>query len=802
MTDDKHKKSNPSVKKKAIVRRAIFFILAATLAVGLLLFWTCLPDPLFNDPYSAVILDRDGELLGASIAADEQWRFPPVEHVPEKYVKAVTCFEDRRFFLHPGVDPVAVGRALIQNVRAGRIVSGASTLTMQVIRISRKGKSRTVSEKCVEAVLAFRLEIAKTKEEILSLYAAHAPFGGNVVGLEAASWRYFGREPEKLSWAETATLAILPNSPSLIHPGRNRKLLRSKRDRLLDRLFENGEIDEMSCKLAKEEPLPPKPHPIPMLAPHLLERIRASGGFSRSPRFRTTLEKNLQKSAIEIVERHHRKLAGNGVHNAAALILEVDTGNVLAYVGNIHDLGDADHGNHVDVITAPRSTGSILKPFLYAGMASAGELLPSQLVPDVPTRMWGGFAPKNYNRTYQGAVPAYMALARSLNIPAVRMLWSFGVDRFYLLLKSLGMTTLHRPARDYGLTLILGGAEGTLWEITGIYAGMARRVNNHFQGVQGPATSFSPPNYTHGGNAPNTGKDDPLTAGACQLAFQAMLEVVRPGVDSVWREFSSSRKIAWKTGTSYGLRDAWAVGSTPRYTVGVWAGNADGLGRPGLTGIGAAAPILFELFGRLDGREWFGKPESDLAEVDVCAKSGYRVGPYCAASKPEWITATALKAGSCPYCKIIHCDSETKYRVHGECERIADIRQVEWFVLPPAMEWYYKRNHSDYRPLPPYRPDCLRTGTPGEPSMTIIYPGKSGKIYVPIELDGTRGRTVFEATHRDSGATVYWHVDEEYIGETADIHQMTLAPEPGKHMLTLVDENGERVARRFTVLSE
>ena len=509
----------------------------------------------------------------------------------------------------------------------------------------------------------------------------------------------------------------------------------------------------------------------------------------------------MQQNVIEIVARHHRQLSGNGVWNAAALILEVDTGNVLAYVGNIHDLSDTVHGNHVDVITAPRSTGSILKPFLYAGMANAGELLPSQLVPDVPTRNWGGFAPKNYNRTYQGAVPAYMALARSLNIPAVRMLWSFGVDRFYLLLKSLGMTTLSRPASQYGLTLILGGAEGSLWDITGIYAGMARRVNNHFRVGNPDAPSFFPPNFLADVDLKiDDGKDNPLGAGACQLTFQAMLEVVRPGVDSMWREFGSSRKIAWKTGTSYGLRDAWAVGVTPKYAVGVWAGNADGQGRPGLTGIGAAAPILFELFGRLDGREWFGKPESDFAQVDVCAKSGFRVGPYCEASKTQWITTAALKSESCPYCKIVHCDSDATFRVHGECERIADIRQIKWFVLPPAMEWYYKRNHSEYRPLPPYRSDCLRTQGQGEHAMTLIYPPESGKIYVPLELDGKRGRSVFEATHRETGTIIYWHLDEEYIGETKDIHQMALAPEPGAHVLTLVDENGERLVRRFAVL--
>lgn len=786
-----------------IRKKIILSVSAAFCIAGILFFLNCLPERLFESPFSTVILDRDGELLGASIAEDEQWRFPPGGKIPEKFAKAITCYEDRRFFRHPGVDPLAVARAAWQNIRAGGVVSGASTITMQVIRLSRKGRPRTISEKLVEMVMALRLETVMEKNGILSMYAAHAPFGGNVVGLEAASWRYFGRGPDKLSWAESAMLAVLPNSPSLIHPGKNRTVLKRKRNRLLNKLHELGVVDEMSCELAKHEPLPPKPHPIPSFAPHLLDRIRASAPSKEKSRIRTTLEKHIQTSATEIVKRHHRRLAATGIHNAAALILDVDTGHVLAYVGNIPDLADTEHGNHVDVITAPRSTGSILKPFLYAGMADAGELLPTQLVPDVPTRMPGGFAPENYNRICHGAVPAYMALARSLNIPAVRMLQSYGVGRFQSLLKSLGMTTLHRPADEYGLTLILGGAEGTLWEITGIYAGMARKLNRYFLTVTPDEPSFFPPRYLFENAAreePGASFiDDPLGPGACRLAFRAMLEVVRPGIESAWRDFGSSRRIAWKTGTSYGLRDAWAVGVTPRHAVGVWAGNADGEGRPGLTGIGTAAPILFDLFGILDAGEWFEPPGGELVEIDVCGKSGFRAGPNCADTVKANIAKSGLKSKQCPYCKIVHCDQKLDYRVHGDCEQIAAIRNEKWFVLPPAMEWYYKRNQSGYRPLPPYREDCLDAAA-GAGSMTLIYPGRNGKICIPVELDGNRGRAVFEAAHGNPGACIYWHLDEQYLGRTADIHQMPLAPEPGRHVLTLVDENGERLERVFTVL--
>ncbi len=792
------------------------WMLYAFIVLCLFLFWQCLPSPLFDSPFSPVVLDREGKLLSASLAEDEQWRFPPVDQVTDKFEKAITYYEDQRFFYHPGVDPPALLRAMYLNIKAGHIVSGASTISMQVMRLSRKGKPRTLNEKLIEMVLALRLELSMSKKEILALFASHAPFGGNVVGIDAASWRYFGCSPDKLSWAETAMLAVLPNSPSLIHPGKNREKLRKKRNDLLDRLEAKGAIDSLTCALSKEEPLPPKPHPIPDLSPHLANRImrRAGSTSNHGSRMRTTLLKRIQVRSAEIIKRHHKLLAANGIHNAAALIFEVNTGNVLAYVGNIHDFRDRENGNFVDIIPAPRSTGSILKPLLYAAMLQGGEILPSGLVPDIPTRV-GGFVPQNYSRNYQGAIPAYMALARSLNIPAVRMLRSYGVDRFYTLLKKLGMTTLHRAADDYGLTLILGGAEGTLWDITSIYAGMARSLNNFFEEDQNGVSAFFKPKLllnerendlghkAHNQETKNEPIDFPLEPASCWLAFQAMLEVVRPGEESSWRNFSSSKKIAWKTGTSYGFRDGWTVGVSPGYAIGVWVGNADGEGRPGLTGVSTAAPILFELFGLLDDSGWFACPENRLMEIDVCKKSGYRAGPQCQDIKKELVPFAGLQSKPCPYCKVVHCDTDLHYRVNSECERVADMKSVNWFVLPPAMEWFYKLTHFDYHILPPIREDCTNSILENKnTSMSLIYPTKSGQIYVPIELDGRRGRTVFEAAHRDPEATIFWHLDEQYLDSTHGIHQMALAPEPGQHTLTLVDASGEHLSMDFRVLSQ
>ena len=360
-------------------------------------YWFCLPRTLFDDPFSTVMLDREGGLLGARIAADGQWRFPPVDSLPDKYEKAVILYEDRFFHNHPGVNPFSLFRALLQNLKQGEIVSGGSTITMQVIRLARKGKSRTILEKIIEMVLAMRLELSASKEEILSLYASHAPFGGNVVGIHAASWRYWGRPPDQLSWAETATLAVLPNAPALIHPGKNRAWLVIKRNRLLDKMEAAALIDSLDCSLAKLEALPEKPLPLPSSAPHLMDRIyQTSQGLT----VRTSIDASLQERVEGIIEDHHKRLLHNNIHNACCLVLDTQTGEVLAYVGNTRNPGKPEFSSAVDIITAPRSTGSILKPVLYCLMLEEGEILPGTLVPDIPTH-YTGYSPKNFSMTYK-----------------------------------------------------------------------------------------------------------------------------------------------------------------------------------------------------------------------------------------------------------------------------------------------------------------------------------------------------------------------------------------------------------------
>ncbi len=771
----------------------------ALILVFLIIFYFSLPDPLFEDPYSTVLEDRNGNLLSASIADDGQWRFPLQQDVPEKFKVAIVHFEDKRFHSHWGVDPWAIGRALRQNVQAGRIVSGGSTITMQVMRLARKNQARTFIEKAIETIQSFRLEFALTKEEILAYYASHAPFGGNVVGIEAAAWRYFGRRVDQMSWAEACMLAVLPNNPSLIHLGRNRVELKLKRDRLLLRLKDAGEIDEITYELAVSEPIPENPHALPQCAKHLLVRARVEGNDQK--KIRSTIDERIQIQSERVVDDHFRRISGNQVFNAAAIILKVETGEVLAYVGNTN--AGSDHQEMVDVVSAPRSTGSILKPFLYAAMMDEGEMLPRTLVSDVPTVI-SGFSPKNFSREYDGAVPADQALIRSLNIPAVLELQEYQYEKFYNLLKNVGLTTLKYEADHYGLSLVLGGAEGTLWDITGAYASMARTLNHYFLKPGSKRyykSDFHSPYYATGrgqGEQFELSETSWLSASSIWLTFEALKELYRPGEETGWQHFSSTKPIAWKTGTSFGFRDGWAIGTNSEYTVGVWVGNADGEGRPGLTGTEMAAPILFDLFALLPGQPWFQKPESELNEIQVCAKSGQRLSSFCESSVVAWVTKAGLSSLPCEYHRRIHLTKDEHFQVNLDCETSTNVHAVNWFVLPPVQEYYFRSKNISYRPLPPTRSDCVPNT---QVAMDLVYPKQGAEIFIPRELDGSPGRTLFQAAHRSSKSTVYWHLDGDYIGSTKNTHHLSLTAEIGKHTLTLVDDEGQILTQSFRILS-
>lgn len=765
------------------------------------LFWIMLPTKLFKAPTSFVIEDSEGNLLNASIASDGQWRFPYNKNVPQKFIDCITTFEDKRFFEHPGIDINALARATISNIKHGHITQGGSTITMQVIRLAGNNSERSIWNKLKETVMALRLEMSFSKKDIMGLYASNAPFGSNVVGLDAAAWRYYGRSAEKLSWAEMATLAVLPNSPALVHPGKNRQVLLIKRNKLLDKLVAAGKISAEDASLAKLEPLPQKPLALPQNAPHLLNRFKTENKkLFTSTKLKTTINGSLQLNVINIINQQQQLLKGNGINNICALVLEVETGNTLAYVGNVYNTANKELESDVDVIAAPRSPGSALKPILYAAMLSDGMILPNSLIPDIPTEI-GGYTPQNFNLEFDGAVPANRALARSLNIPAVKLLQQYKYQRFYETLQQCGINTLKNAADFYGLSLILGGCEIKMWELAGVYASFARVLNHQTKnkGILNTGDFHAPLYYKK--ETKQTGNINiTIDPTSIYFTFQAMQEVMRPGEEGLWQQFSSSQKIAWKTGTSFGFRDGWAIGVTAKNVVAVWVGNTDGEGRPGLIGVNTAAPVMFDIFRLLPNVKWFARPQYNYTYVPVCRQTGYRANVDCPDVDTLFMPPNAGRSALCPYHKIIHLDASGNFQVNESCASTSDMIHRSWFILPPTMEYYYKQHNHDYKALPPFKEGCTASVTGKQ--IDIIYPEQGAKIYVPLEINGERGKTIFKATHRNNHEKIFWSLDDGFIGTTEGNHQMALNPAAGKHIITLTDRQGIAVSREFEIIDK
>lgn len=771
--------------KQLSITRKVILILITILVIAYIF---CLPRQLFHVPYSTVVTDRNGELLGARIASDGQWRFPPRTTTPEKVKQCLITFEDRHFYHHWGVNPVSTGRAAYQNLKNKRIVSGGSTLTMQTIRLARN-ESRTFGEKFIEMILATRLEFRASKEKILSMYVSHAPFGGNVVGLDAAAWRYFGHSAEELSWAEAAMLAVLPNAPAMIHLSKSRQSLLNKRNRLLKQLRERKIIDSSTYELAISEPLPDEPHSLPQIAPHLVSRFyqERNGKYSVS-----TIDRGIQSQIENAAERWSNEFNRSDIRNLAILVIDIRTNQVVAYCGNVN-FERKQSGNQVDVIQAPRSTGSILKPFLYYAMLQEGSLLPHTLLPDIPINI-NGFTPQNFSLQFEGAVPASEALARSLNIPAVTMLQKYGVPKFHTFLRQIGLKTINRPASHYGLSLILGGAEATLWDVTNTYAHMGRSL------LQLPQTEcsllLSDTEDSENSEAVTSAKTtDVFQPGAVWQTFNALTEVNRPE-EIDWKSIPSMHPIAWKTGTSHGFRDAWAVGVTPHYAVGVWVGNATGEGKPGLVGARTAGPVLFDIFSLLPPTQWFKRPGNVFVKTEVCRKSGHLKGRFCEETDTLLILPAGLKTEACPYHHLITLSADETHRIYENCANLEPTIQKSWFTLPPVWEWYYRQHHPEYSPLPPFKPGC---GEDALQPMQFIYPPMNARIVLPKQMDGSPGYMTAELAHGNPATTIFWHLDNTYLTQTQDFHKISLQPTPGKHSLTAVDSAGNTVTTTFYI---
>jgi penicillin-binding protein 1C len=743
-----------------------------------------LPNPLFNQNYSTLILDQNGEILSGKTSKDGMWRFPANESHPHKLEACILAYEDQRFYLHPGIDPLAILRAIKLNFSQRKKVSGGSTITMQLARLIYKDNPRTFFYKAKEILLALRLELSFSKKEILNMYLSNAPFGGNVVGYEAASLRYFGHSASELSWGEAAALAVLPNQPAMIFPGKNENRFKEKRNFLLQKIWGNNYISDIDYQLALQEDLPQKAQNFSSLSPHLLSYAIENNPHSAI--IYTTLNKRLQSQILSLLESDRKILEANKIDNACVLVLDNQKSEVLSYIGN---LPNAHQSADVDIIHSIRSYGSLLKPFIYYLAISEGLILPHSLLPDYPVS-FGNFVPKNFNQKYMGALPASEALYRSLNIPFVHLLKDFGIERFLFLMKKIGAKSLNKSAEHYGLSLILGGGELTPWELMKMYSYFPKTMLS----FQNPDSLYFDDIYWH-----KKEKKQPLETwdrAAVWYTLDALKNVVRPDEEQANEYYYGKQGISWKTGTSFGNRDAWSIGFNKAFTVLIWCGNADGTGRSGHTGVKAAAPIMFHIFDILQGTTEFVKPYDNMIEIETCKLSGMKAGKYCIENIEKlWLPMASAKAQICKYHQSYVVSSDWNFRYNETCEGESTMT-ANFFVMPPKMEYYYQKHKPSHQSLPPLHPECRLTDFN---EIDILYPRENTYIIVPVLLDGSKGSVIFEAVHKRKGAELFWFIDQKFIQKTKSEHSINISPEIGEHILYISDENGNSVQRKFVV---
>ncbi|RMH68593.1 MAG: penicillin-binding protein 1C [Gemmatimonadetes bacterium] len=736
---------------------------------------------------SVRVFDRNHHLMRAYTTSAGRWHFPEsLDEVSPNLVLATLAYEDRWFYRHWGINPFALMRALTVNVQAGKIVMGGSTLTMQIARMVEP-KERTVPNKLIEMFRALQLEWHFSKPELLRLYFNLAPYGGNLVGSGAAARFYFGKPQAQLSLGEAALLAIIPNSPNQWRPDRFPQESQARRDLLLHQLHTRRKITTKQLNEALSESVPATRQNLPFFAPHLADYLRQT--FPREHTFQTTIDPQMQHLAQSTLNRYLLPLRAKEIYQGAVVIIDVPSREVRALVGSF-DFFETAHEGQVNGALAPRSPGSTLKPFLYGLALHQGRITPETRLADVPVD-YAGYSPVNYDEQFSGWVPVHQALARSLNVPAVNLYAQMrGGDGLYSFLKAAGIRTLTEPETHYGLSLILGACEVNLLEMTNLYAGLAH---------QGQFGEY------HLLKKDPTDVQRPLTAGveldpgACFILTEMLTELERPDMPATWQKTVDLPKVAWKTGTSYGHKDAWSIGYSPRYAIGVWVGNFDGQGAPELTGGEAAAPILFALFNAVaqeDQIDWFEAPPA-VAQRQVCSLSGMVPHEYCPTTQTEFYLPAVSPRKPCTVHLGISVDDQTGYRLCSVCRVNRAYHRETRIELPPEVATWLERRGYPLEPLPEHLPIC--TAIPAGQAPIIRSPSADVDYIIRQGVDRKYQQILLEASVSNRTRKIYWFLDQELIFSGLPTEPVFITPEKGIHTLVCMDDESRRTTMTFRV---
>ena len=703
--------------------------------------------------YSKVVLDRKGQILSVFLNNEEEFHIKYDGEVPETLKTAVINYEDKKFYSHSGVDYPRILKSFFNNM-IGRKKMGASTISMQVVKLLEP-KKRTYFNKLVEVVKAYKLESKFSKEEILKIYLNNVPYGSNIVGYSGAIKMYFNKEVKDLSYAEATLLAVLPNSPGILNLKKNNDKLEAKRNRLLKTLLDRKLIDERQYKFSLLEKFPNKIYYYEKKAPQFSIFLK-----NRYPEkiIKSTLDYNLQKKLEKIVHDYSNAMKDVGINNAAVLVVNNKTKEVLAYVAS-QDFYDKRNNGEIDGLQAKRSPASLLKPFLFALSIDDGLIVPDSIYPDVPI-YFGNFYPKNSSNTFTGMVKIEEALIKSLNIPFVKLLSDYGVDRFYYFLENNDNYPEDRFDK-YGLSLILGTREMRPVDIGKLYMGLANygKVSN----LKYTLTEDKPKEYQQ------------FSRGASYLTLETLSRVVRPGNEKL---YSEQRPISWKTGTSYGMKDAWSVGVSPDYTVLVWLGNFNQKSIFSLSGVETAGNLLFKVFNIVDiNSKTFEKPTDDLKEIEIDEKTGYRKF-YDVESKKVFYPKDAKLLRISPYYKKIFVD-ENDMEIDSRSPNFDKRKEKIVIEYPIEVSNYFFLN-----------------GVRENKNVKIAYPVQNLNIFVPKDFDGYK--KVAMKLYNPNNEYVYWYLDEDYVGYSNEKEKF-FELDIGKHKLTIVTENGAREEVKFNI---
>ena len=887
---------NRKIFRRKIVLKTIPAILPLFIILLFVIANWCFPLPKtrLHPPRSYIVLDRNGEWLRAFLADDGMWRFSrqpsavstdsvafnsPVEStthlnatreqteiqkpkadgyfgVSPLLHQAMLAAEDRWFYYHCGINPVSIVTALYDNIKAGEVVRGGSTITMQLARLMEP-KARNIPNKLIEMFRALQLELTYSKSEILNFYFNMLPYGGNIVGTGAASRLYFNKPEHAISLGEAALLAAIPNAPERLRPDRFPENAKRARAKILNRLLERQQISEEQWREALQEPIPTKRYALPFNAPHLSRMLvkgnRQNIAATADGKIYTTIDAKVQKTASRILSEYLSASAARSVgsqsHTAstgAIVVMDTETRQVLAMVGS-HDFFDQRALGQVNGTLAPRSPGSTLKPFVYALAIEQGLITPETLLFDVPVN-YAGYEPVNYDGTYNGYVTARQALAASLNVPAVNLSARLKDVTLHAFLKQAGVSTL-APEKKYGLSMVLGGCEVNLLELTTLYAGLANMgefrpyqivVSRQQSSRQLSVVSHqsqeildqSTPSLTENRKLKTDsyladsrwlkakGYSQRLLREETSFIITEMLTASQLPANTVKNPeaFESTMnlpKIAWKTGTSYGHRDAWCIGYSPKLTIGVWLGNFNGKGAPMLSGADAATPIVFALFTALTGQDthrWYTTPEQ-LKTREVCALTGVLPSPHCPTRKSDVYIPGISSVKTCTIHKQVYVDTVTGYSLCSHCRNLpptggnsneaiqnSQVAEMEIFEEWPAeaATWLTKNGFA-VPVLPEHNPLC--TGTVAGTAPVILSPAQDTVYYIRDGIPIENQKIQLSASTSNRTQQLFWFLDGELIFKGDAEQSYWLIPVKGEHVITCVDAEGRSASRSLHISS-